>query len=78
VCWELILRKACRVLRAFVADEQGQSTVEYVFLLGVLVIIILTIGKTLRSRLLALVQSKLQTQIQNNMFSNGGVHKFSM
>jgi Flp pilus assembly pilin Flp len=65
-------------VRAVLADEDGQAAVEYVLLIMVLVVIIITLGKTLKGQMLNLVQGTIGNQINNGLFANGGVHKFRL
>lgn len=78
VCSDLVLNHVKTAVLALLKDEEGQSTTEYVMLIAVLVTIVFTIGKTLQQKMLGLVQTIIGNQINNGLFANGGVHKFTL
>lgn len=71
-CWAMISKN----LKSFLADESGQSTVEYVLLLVVMVTIIIKLGTIFKDKMLALIQGPMTQKLKSNFFARGGVHKF--
>ena len=49
--------KSSRLLKAFLRDESGQSTTEYVLLLLFVVVAVKFVGGTLKSRLAGLIDT---------------------
>jgi hypothetical protein len=64
--------------RAGRSGERGQSTVEYVLLLLVLVLTIFVVGKALKDRMQKLVDGPITNTINDRFTNEAAMHKFKL
>ena len=56
------------VFRRFLKEEEGQSTVEYVLFMAVLVAVILAVGRGVKDRIIALASRNILPALTNGFF----------
>ena len=71
------MRGCVKVIRRFLEDESGQSTVEYVVFLAMLVAVLVSVGHSVVERVRSIALGSLAPRI-DSMFSAQGLYRYTL
>lgn len=70
-------RGCASVIRRFLEDESGQSTVEYVVFLAMLIAVLVSVGRGVIERVRSIAMESLGPRV-DRMFSAQGLYRYTL